>query len=90
MTPPRQKFVNLEHEPRVALSIADPDDHYRFLEIRGAVDSIDGDPDTTFYRSLQRRYGNEYAITEAGVRVVIAIRPERFITVRGGEARRDI
>ncbi len=32
----RQKFVNLEHEPRVALSIADLDDHYRFLEIRGA------------------------------------------------------
>jgi len=40
----RQKFVNLTAEPRVALSIADPDNQYRFLEIRGTVEKIEDDP----------------------------------------------
>lgn len=33
-TKERQKFANVRREPRVALSIIDPDDPYRFLEIR--------------------------------------------------------
>ena len=81
----RQKFANLEHEPRVALSIADPDDQYRFLEIRGTVEMIEEDRDVAFYRSLQRRYGMDYPIMDADVRVVITIRPDRYIAVRGGE-----
>jgi PPOX class probable F420-dependent enzyme len=80
----RQKFANLTHEPRVALSIADPDDQYRFLEIRGIVEKIEADPGAEFYRSLQRRYGMDYPIHDADVRVVITIRPERFVAVRGG------
>jgi hypothetical protein len=32
----------------------------------------------------------DYAITDADVRVVITIRPERFVAVRGGEIRRDL
>ena len=40
----RQKFANFAHEPRVALSIADPDDQYRFLEIRTRVEKIEDDP----------------------------------------------
>lgn len=39
-TKTRQKFANLQHEPRVALSISDPDDEYRFLEVRGTVEAI--------------------------------------------------
>ena len=39
-TSARQKFANLSREPRVALSIADPDDQYRFLEVRGTVESM--------------------------------------------------
>ena len=80
----RQKFANLTHEPRVALSIADPDDQYRFLEIRGIVEKIEDDPGAEFYRSLQRRYGMDYPIHDADVRVVITIRPERFVAVRSG------
>jgi PPOX class probable F420-dependent enzyme len=83
----RQKFASLEREPRVALSIADPDDPYRFLEIRGTVDGIDADPGAAFYRALQRRYGAEHPIADADVRVVISIRPDRYITVRDGQVR---
>jgi PPOX class probable F420-dependent enzyme len=81
----RQKFANLAHEPRVALSIADPDDQYRFLEIRGTVEGVEDDPGADFYRSLQHRYGMDYPIMDADVRVVITIRPDRYVAVRSGE-----
>jgi PPOX class probable F420-dependent enzyme len=36
----RQKEKNLQKNSRVALSILDPDNPYRYLEIRGKVDAI--------------------------------------------------
>jgi PPOX class probable F420-dependent enzyme len=84
-TKTRQKFRNLSAEPRIALSITDPQDGYRFLEVRGVVESIeDDDAEASFYKSLQRRYGNEYPIPDAPVRVIITIRPEKYVAVVGG------
>jgi PPOX class probable F420-dependent enzyme len=84
-TTTRQKFRNLAAEPRVALSIADPEDPYRFLEIRGVVESIeDDDAEASFYRSLQQRYGQDYRITDADVRVIMTIRPEKYVAVKSG------
>jgi PPOX class probable F420-dependent enzyme len=84
-TKTRQKFRNFAAEPRIALSIADPDDQYRFLEVRGVVETIeDDDAEASFYQSLQRRYGMSYPIPDAPVRVVITIRPESFVAVRNG------
>jgi PPOX class probable F420-dependent enzyme len=81
-TKTRQKFRNLEHEPRVALSIADPDDPYRYLEVRGIVESIDDDDaQASFYRSLQERYQNVYDVTDADVRVIVTIRPVTYTTM---------
>jgi len=79
-TKTRQKFRNIQREPRVALSIADPQDGYRYLEIRGVVERIeDDDEKASFYLSLQARYGRSYEIVDAPVRVVLTIRPESFI-----------
>lgn len=79
-TKTRQKYRNLQQEPRVALSIAEPDNPYRFLEIRGSVEKIeDDDAEASFYRSLQQRYGMDYPIPDAAVRVIVTIRPEKFI-----------
>jgi PPOX class probable F420-dependent enzyme len=84
-TKTRQKFRNFAAEPRVALSIADPDDQYRFLEVRGVVEKIeDDDAEASFYKSLQHRYGMSYPIPDAPERVVVTIRPESFVAVRGG------
>jgi PPOX class probable F420-dependent enzyme len=81
----RQKFRNLSEEPRVAMSIADPEDGYRFLEVRGTVESVvDDDAEASFYQGLQRRYGQSYPIADAAVRVIITIRPEKYIAVEGG------
>lgn len=76
----RQKFRNVQREPRVALSIADPDNPYRYLEVRGTVERIDDDDEkASFFRLLQVRYGRSYEITDAAVRIVVTIRPDRFI-----------
>jgi PPOX class probable F420-dependent enzyme len=54
----RQKVANVAAEPRVALSIADPEDPYRFLEVRGRVESVvDDDEKASFCKKLQARYG---------------------------------
>jgi PPOX class probable F420-dependent enzyme len=79
-TKTRQKYRNFQREPRVALSIAEPENPYRFLEIRGSVERIDDDDaEASFYQSLQQRYGQAYPISDAAVRVIVTIRPEKFI-----------
>ena len=84
-TKTRQKIANLRNEPRVALSIVDSKDQYRFLEVRGTVESIENDDATaSFYQSLQRRYGNTYPVRDADVRVIITIKPESFVSVVNG------
>jgi PPOX class probable F420-dependent enzyme len=85
----RQKFRNLQHEPRIALSIADPDNEYRYLEVRGVVESIeDDDEKASYYRFLQERYDNVYEITDAPTRIIITIRPEAYVAVAGGALQR--
>ncbi|MBT0773093.1 PPOX class F420-dependent oxidoreductase [Kineosporia sp. J2-2] len=81
----RQKFANLQNEPRVALSVLDPENPYRFLEVRATLESIeDDDAQASFYHSLQVRYGNVYPIGDADVRVVLTFRPEKYIAVVNG------
>jgi PPOX class probable F420-dependent enzyme len=79
-TKTRQKYRNFQTEPRVALSIAEPENPYRFLEIRGKVEKIeDDDAEASFYQGLQERYGQSYPIADAPVRVIVTIRPDRFL-----------
>ena len=40
----RHNFRNLQENPRVALSIVDPDDQYRYLQLRGEVANVEADP----------------------------------------------
>jgi PPOX class probable F420-dependent enzyme len=88
-TKSRQKFANMSAEPRVSLSIADPDNPYRSLEVRGVVDVIeDDDEKASFYRSLQERYHNVYDIRDADQRVIVRIRPETFVAIENGSPRR--
>jgi PPOX class probable F420-dependent enzyme len=83
-TSARQKFRNFAHEPRVACSILDPEDPYRFLEVRGEIASIEPDPEAAFYLSLQQRYGETFPVHDAAVRVVISVLPTSFVAVERG------
>jgi PPOX class probable F420-dependent enzyme len=73
----RQKFRNLEANPRIALSIADPADSQRYLELRGVVEAVEDDSGGDFYRQLRRRYGvdPDAPMPDAAVRVVLVVRP---------------
>jgi PPOX class probable F420-dependent enzyme len=77
----RQKYKNIEHEKRVAFSVADPENPYRFIEVRGEVSDIEQDTaDAAFYKHLQQRYGQDYPITDAAERVIISVTPTAFAT----------
>jgi len=75
----RQKYRNVGREPRVALSIVDPANPYRYLEIRGRVEAVDADPDNAFIDRQAQRYINEpaYPWHQPGdERVVVKVVPE--------------
>src|SRR5581483_6646730 len=57
----RQKYRNLLREPRIALSIADPTNPFRSMEIRGKVVRIDEDVDYRFVNAQSQRYLNQDA-----------------------------
>ena len=72
----RQKFRNLAANPSAALSVADPDRPYRYLEVRGVLDRVEDDPEGRFYQELSIRYGNDgRAPADAADRVILWIRP---------------
>ncbi len=84
-TKKRQKFRNIANEPRVALSIADPDDAYRFLEVRGVVETTEHDPTGAFYDRLAVRYGSPNRVRDPEVRVVLTVKPTAFVAVDRGQ-----
>src|SRR5579859_4294726 len=70
----RHNYRYLQKNPHVALSIADPDNQYRFLQVRGVVDHIEPDPTGAFYSTLQMRYRGETSeVKDRDVRVMLTI-----------------
>ena len=55
-TTTRRKYRNVTMDPHVAVSINDPDQPYRYLEIRGRVIRVDPDPEAAFFGELASRY----------------------------------
>jgi len=75
----RHNYRNVEREPRVALSITDPEDQYRYMQVRGVVESIEDDPTGSLHELLQQRYhGTVGEVPERENRVVLVIRPTAF------------
>ncbi len=76
-TTDRQKLHNVEDDPHVALSMTDPDNPYRYLEVRGTVERIEPDRDRSFINELSQRYKGEPYPDEGpdAERVVVSIRP---------------
>lgn len=74
----RQKYRNVTAEPRIAMSVTDPDKPYRYLEVRGTVERIEPDPDAVFFAELAKRYGLDLdgPPGDAAHRVVIVVRPD--------------
>ncbi len=79
----RQKERNVRENPKVGVSIPDPEDPYRYLSIRGTVETVTADGAVEHIDRLTRRYfgRDEYPHhgDEVGERVIIRIRPDRVI-----------
>jgi PPOX class probable F420-dependent enzyme len=58
-TTKRQKYRNVQSHPQVAMSISDPDNPYRYLEVRGDVERIEPDTAASFFRRLANRYNGD-------------------------------
>src|SRR5690348_1784744 len=77
----RQKHRNWQAQPAVALSITDPAQPSRYLEIRGRVERIVPDPEGAEFVRLAERYGvPQGPPPDSAYRIAVAIRPEYTTT----------
>lgn len=81
ITTQRQKYLNVSRDPRVALSIQDPDRPLHYIEVRGKVTSIDPDPTGERTLAIGRKYGSTRTEQpDRDVRIILVITPTRFGT----------
>lgn len=77
----RVKDLNIRRDPRVALAVVDPENPYRYIEVRGKVVEITEKGADDHINSLSNKYlGNPvYPFRQPGeVRVLYKIEPEKF------------
>jgi len=77
----RRKDRNIRRDARVALSLCDPDNPYRYLEIRGRVVAITEDGAREHIDALAKKYlgADVYPYhKDADVRVIYRIAPDGF------------
>ena len=76
----RRKDKNMELNPAVAISIVDPDNPYRYLEVRGRVAEITEDGADEHIDKMAKKYlgQDKYPFRQPGeVRVIFKIQPLR-------------
>ena len=81
----RVKVKNLARNPKVALSIVDPDNPYRYVQVRGRVVEVTEKGADAHIDALAKKYLGQprYPFRQAGeVRVIYKIHPERVQGMR--------
>ncbi|MFN2123673.1 MAG: PPOX class F420-dependent oxidoreductase [Candidatus Promineifilaceae bacterium] len=87
-TTDRRKYYNVEKNPKVALCVLNPKDPFFWIDVRGEVEELIGDPDfknidlhAKIYTGVDSYYGEIQKAEMAGTeeRVVMRIRPERVV-----------
>jgi PPOX class probable F420-dependent enzyme len=75
----RQKAVNVQRDPRVAVMIWDAENAYKYAEVRGnVVDIVRGDRARAHIDELSRKYlDKDYASPIGSERVILVIEPTR-------------
>ena len=76
----RVKTRNLERNPRVALAIQDPENPYRYVQVRGRVTEVTERGADEHIDALARKYlGKDYPNRRPGeVRVTVKVTPEKI------------
>ena len=81
----RIKDRNMRHNRKVAITIADPENPYRYVAVRGEVEEVAEEGADAHIDLLAKKYlGKEtYPYRQAGeVRVLYSIRPEKVSTFK--------
>jgi len=77
----RVKDRNMRRDPRVSLAIIDPDNPYRYLEVRGRVADITENGADAHIDKMAKKYlgADKYPYRQPGeVRVLYKIAPEKY------------
>lgn len=77
----RRKDRNMRRDARVALALSDPDNPYRYLEVRGKVVEVTEQGARDHINKMAKKYLGEDVYTYGPpdeVRVIYRIQPERF------------
>ncbi|ELZ27231.1 hypothetical protein C474_17834 [Halogeometricum pallidum JCM 14848] len=79
----RRKVKNVQRDPKVGVSVVDPDDPYRYVSVRGEAELVD-EGAREHIDELARRYLDvdeyPYHDEELGGRVIIRIPAENVVT----------
>jgi PPOX class probable F420-dependent enzyme len=75
----RQKFKNVERDPRVTVLIWDRESPYRYVEVRGeVVETVTGEEARAHIETCSQRYlGRPYPNPIESERVILRIRADR-------------
>jgi len=76
-----QKMRNLKRDPRLSVSIVDPNNAYRYVEIRGVAVAFEPDTELVFITKMAGKYLglDHYPWHEEGqVEVTVTIKPTRI------------
>jgi PPOX class probable F420-dependent enzyme len=79
----RQKDKNVRRDPRVAITLMDPDNPYRYLEIRGKVTEVTHEGAAQHIDKMAKKYlgQDKYPWAQPGEqRVLYKIQPEKIRT----------
>lgn len=77
----RAKYKNLQRNPSMSFAVYDPENPYRYIEVRGRLTEAVSDPTGGFYQQLARRYGDENppAPADAADRVILVMSIEKVL-----------
>ena len=75
----RQKHKNVQRDPRVAVTLVDPDNPYRYVEVRGRVAEMTEKGADTHIDKMAKKYlgKDKYPFAQPGEqRILLKIEPE--------------
>ena len=81
----RQKFRNIQRDPRITVAIWDSADPYLYVEVRGEVaETVRGPEARAHIDELARKYtGGDYPGVVQSERVILKVAPTRRQFIRG-------
>jgi PPOX class probable F420-dependent enzyme len=79
----RQKDKNMRSRPKVAITVIDPKNPYRYLEVRGKVVEVTEKGAADHINELAKKYldADKYPFGREGeVRIIYKIKPDKVVT----------